>query len=222
MTEETDPRNDGGEPAAPDPGPAAALPGFGGGGPGAASDALTARLASGGGYGVGRRVRAAAFELLKTLVLVIVLVLTIRAFVVEAYVINGRSMEPTFHDSERLLISKFAPRFESLNRGDIVIFEHPDEPGKRLIKRVLGFPGEFVRIERGILFVNGQRVDEPYLESDAGGDFDTKEVPDGHFFVLGDNRGISNDSRRIGFIPQDRVLGKALLLFYPPSKVRFL
>ncbi len=215
MSDDAYPRQNAGEPPPPDPRPLAP-PGFGLG----AESGERARPPS--GPGVGRRVRAAAFELLKTLVLVIVLVLTIRAFVVEAYVINGRSMEPTFHDSERLLISKFAPRFESLNRGDIVIFDHPEEPGKRLIKRVLGFPGENVEIRSGVLFIDGQRIDEPYLEGDAGSNFGPEEVPAGKFFVLGDNRGISNDSRRIGFIPQDRVIGKALLLFYPPSKVRFL
>ncbi len=172
----------------------------------------------------GSRFRSSAFELLKTLVLVLVLVVTIRAFVVEAYVINGKSMEPTFHDSERLLISKFAPRFEELERGDIVIFQHGDDE-KRLIKRVIGLPGDEVEIRGGFVHVNGKRLDEPYLEDsdrDPTSNYGPRIVPPDHYFVLGDNRPTSNDSRReaVGFIGREQIIGKALILFYPPSKIR--
>lgn len=163
----------------------------------------------------------AAWELLKTLILVLVFVTTIRAFVVEAYVIHGKSMEPTFRDSERLLISKFAPRFEELARGDIVIFNHPEEPGKRLIKRVIGLPGETVRIEDGRVLINGRPLAEPYLDSALhdGSQMRSIVVEADHYFVLGDNRDISNDSRRIGTIPRDAIVGKALVLFYPKFKL---
>jgi signal peptidase I len=169
----------------------------------------------------GPRWKASLFELAKTLILVLVFVTTIRAFVVEAYVINGKSMEPTFHDSERLLISKFAPRFESLERGDIIIFNHPDEVGKRLIKRVVGLPGETVRIDDGRVFIDGVALDEPYLEGhlDHVTQLRSFVVEADHYFVMGDNRDISNDSRRIGSIPRDAILGKALVLFYPKIKV---
>jgi signal peptidase I len=171
--------------------------------------------------GGGSRWRASLWELVKTLVLVVVFVVTIRAFVVEAYVIHGKSMEPTFHDSERLLISKFAPRFEELHRGDIVIFNHPDEPGKRLIKRVIGLPGEEIQIVDGRVYVDGTLVDEPYLEATLrdGTHMAKVLIEADHYFVLGDNRDISNDSRRMGTVPRDAVVGKALVLFYPKLKV---
>ncbi len=167
------------------------------------------------------RVRSSLWELVKTVVVVLAVVLAIRAFVVEAYVIQGKSMEPSFHDSERLLISKFAPRFEDLKRGDIVIFHHPYEPGKRLIKRVIGLPGETIRLDDGRVFVNGDRLDEPYLEGrfQDGYNMRSVELDAEHYFLLGDNRGTSNDSRNMGPISRDAIVGKALVLFYPKIKL---
>lgn len=163
------------------------------------------------------RWRSSAWEVLKTLVLVLFLVVTIRTFVVEAYVIHGKSMEPTFFESERLLIEKFAPRFETLERGDIIIFNHPHDPGKRLIKRIIGLPGERVRIDRGIVYINGKPLEEPWLEKAErdGSHHDEELVPEGAYFVLGDNREISNDSRRIGTIARGDIVGKYLFRFYP-------
>jgi signal peptidase I len=160
-------------------------------------------------------------ELAVILAVVFIVVITTRTYVVEAYVIHGKSMEPTFHDSERLLISKFAPRFESLVRGDIIVFNHPDEPGKRLIKRIIGLPGDSVRMEDGRVFVNGELIPEPYLDETSRDGFHMRTIviEAEHYFVLGDNRDISNDSRRMGSIPADAVIGKALVLFYPKFRV---
>src|SRR5262249_38894692 len=99
-----------------------------------------------------RRKLGAFPELALLLTWVLLVVFGLRTFVVEPYVISGVSMEPTFSDSERLLISKFAPRVDSLSRGDIVIFDSPEETGKRLIKRIVGLPGETVVIQDGVVF----------------------------------------------------------------------
>jgi signal peptidase I len=164
--------------------------------------------------------RSSILELLKTLIVVLVLVVAMRAYVVEAYVIQGASMEPTFHESERLLVSKFAPRFDELKRGDIVIFEHPDTPGKRVIKRVVGLPGETIRIESGRVYVNEVLLDEPYLQGYFDNDYRAAErIEPGRYFVLGDNRARSNDSRSMGTIPVDSIVGKAFVLFYPKFHV---
>lgn len=162
--------------------------------------------------------RQSLWELFKTAVIVLVFVTAVRSFVVEAYVIHGKSMEPTFHDSERLLISKFAPRFDSLHRGDIVIFNHPTEPGKRLIKRVVGLPGETVRFEHGHVYINDEPLEEPYGSLDGYEMLSVGVKPD-HYFLLGDNREISNDSRRMGLIPRDAIVGKALVKFFPNFKL---
>lgn len=166
----------------------------------------------------GSRLASFVVELVMIVTIVMGIFLTAKAYVVEAYVIHGRSMEPTFHDSERLLISKFAPRFE---RGDIIIFNHPDEPGKRLIKRIIGLPGDNVRIDDGRVFVNGELIAEPYIDPSTRDAclMGARVIEPEHYFVLGDNRDISNDSRRIGSIPADAVIGKALILFYPKFKV---
>jgi signal peptidase I len=169
------------------------------------------------------RLRSSLWELGKILSLVLVLVFTIRTFVVEAYVINGKSMEPTFHDSERLLIEKFAPRFEKLERGDVIIFTHPEDPSKRLIKRVIGLPGETIEIRDGVVSIDGIELDESKWlkdESRDGSYYPARRIEDNCYFVLGDNRDISNDSRRIGTIPRDLIIGKYLFTFYPLTAVK--
>jgi len=163
-------------------------------------------------------------EWAKTIAIVAFLVLSIRAFVVEAYVIKGRSMQNTLEDGERLLISKFSPTFFDLVRGDIVIFHHPDPTErKRLIKRVIGLPGEVVEIRSGIVFINGTALDEPYIldEYRDGSDYSPITVEEGHYYVLGDHRNLSNDSRnrKIGTIAKKFLVGKAKLRFsISPSK----
>jgi signal peptidase I len=169
------------------------------------------------------RWRSSIWEVFKILALVLILVFTIRTLVVEAYVINGKSMEPNFHDSDRLLIEKFAPRFETLSRGDVIIFTHPEDPSKRLIKRVIGLPGETVKVEDGVVFIDGRPLDESEWLKDGTEDrsfYPEHKVEADHYFVLGDNRDISNDSRRIGTIPRDAIVGKYLLSFYPLSSLK--
>ena len=164
-------------------------------------------------------------EWIKTILLALVLVLTIRTFVVEAYVIKGSSMEPTLHDEERLLISKFPEAWSPIERGDIVIFSHPHQPGKRLIKRVVGLPGEEVEIIGGRVYINGEALAEPYLaESGTSSHEWPSVVPEGHYFVLGDHRDVSNDSRNpaIGFVSAAQVVGKAVFLFYPFKRLKIL
>jgi signal peptidase I len=166
--------------------------------------------------------RGSIRETLLVVAVVLAVVGFLRTFVIEPYVISGVSMEPTFADAERLLISKLATKVTGLGRGDIIIFEHPEEPGKRLIKRIVGLPGETVVIQDGRVFVNGAPLDEPYLDP-ALPDLSQMRpvhVDAEHYFVLGDNRDRSNDSRRMGTIARSAVIGKALFTFYP--KLRLL
>ena len=175
-----------------------------------------------GAGGRAARRGGALRELAVVLGTVLLVVFFLRTFVVEPYVISGISMEPTFIDSERLLISKFAPRWESLGRGDIVIFESPREPGKRLIKRIIGLPGETVVIQDGVVYVDGRAIDEPYLDPTMHdySQMRPMRIASDEFFVLGDNRDRSNDSRMIGPIGKALMIGKALVAFYP--RIRLL
>jgi signal peptidase I len=173
----------------------------------------------------GRLTRARGIvEWAKTILTALLLVVVLRAFVVEAYVVKGASMEPTFYDAERLLINKLAPRFQDLQQGDVIVFQHPDQPGRRLIKRIIGLPGDYVEIRRGRVAVNGKELEEVYLAEeniDPGDNMYGYPVPPGEIFVLGDHRIRSNDSRRFGSIPEALVVGRTFLRIYPFRRARF-
>jgi signal peptidase I len=140
-------------------------------------------------------------------------------YVVSAFKIEGDSMKPLLHDQERVLISKLAIKKENLRRFDIVVMYKPDEPDKSLIKRIIGLPGEIVEIRAGEVFIN----DKP-LKEISGGDSTNAQspadmkallIPRGMFFVMGDNRGISFDSRQFGPVPQKYIFGKAFFRYWP-------
>lgn len=169
----------------------------------------------------------------------------IKTFLVQAFFIPSASMEPTLMPGDRVLVSKLAYRFGDVGRRDVVVFENSD-PALRpdrsvlgsflhwlgeglgfarpededLIKRVIGVSGDTVEIRDRTVYVNGEPLAEPYLTPDARaamGDYGPVTVPEGMLFVLGDNRGNSADSRAIGFVPEDRVVGRAFVIIWPPS-----
>jgi signal peptidase I len=130
-------------------------------------------------------------------------------------------MQPLLADGERIIVNKFVYRFHAIERGDVVVFWYPREPQISFIKRVVGLPGDMVELRRGSLFVNGQRVNETYLsaqfkDSDT---FPATEVKKGYFFVLGDHRNSSNDSRTWGDVPEKYIYGKAVYRFWPLAKM---
>ncbi len=135
--------------------------------------------------------------------------------------VKGLSMEPQIDEGENILVEKSFLVTEDIKRGDVVIFRFPLNPEKIFIKRVIGLPGDVVVIKRGKVFVNGKKIDEPYLRGGLK-DFSSfppiKVLPD-TFFVLGDNRSISNDSRDWGLLPKRFVIGKALFSYWPPEKI---
>lgn len=154
-----------------------------------------------------------------TLFLAVVLSLAIRTYVAEARWIPSTSMLPTLKIGDRLLIDKVSFKINGISRGDIVVFHAP--PASRLdevmIKRVIGLPGDTISIKEGIVYINGAPLDEPYELEKPREDFKAFTVPEGSFFVMGDNRNNSFDSRFWGVVPTDLVIGKALVRFYPLS-----
>lgn len=188
-------------------------------------------------------------ELPILLVVAFVLALLIKTFLVQAFYIPSASMENTLEIGDRVLVNKLVYRFHPPRRGDIIVFEEPHpatqpsrspfsafihwlteglgvstNPEKDFIKRVVGLPGETIEVDEGRVFIDGRRLDEPYLNplKDLSGYGPTK-VPADSLFVMGDNRANSNDSRRgLGFIPYDKVVGRAFVIIWPPSRVQWL
>jgi signal peptidase I len=153
-------------------------------------------------------------DLTETVLLAVILFLGINA--VSARVrVDGTSMQPTLQDGEYVLVNKLAYRFGTLERGDIIVFRFPMDPQQDLIKRVIGMPGDQVSIGGGQVSVNGNILDEPYIAA-APVYSGAWNIPEGYLFVLGDNRNDSSDSHSWGLVPMGNVIGKAILIYWPP------
>jgi signal peptidase I len=154
-------------------------------------------------------------DIIETLVLAVVLFLGINAISARVRV-DGFSMRPSLEDGEFVLVSKLNYRFGAVERGDIIVFHYPLNPDQELIKRVIGLPGDYVVVRDGLVSVNGQKLDEPYIAAAPlyAGEW---SVPEQQFFVLGDNRNDSSDSHSWGFLPSENVVGKAVVIYWPPA-----
>ena len=187
--------------------------------------------------------KSTAREYFESIVIAVILALFIRTFVVQAFKIPTGSMENNLLIGDHLLVNKFVygPTFASveekilpideIQRGEVVVFKYPEEPERDFIKRVIGLPGETVELRNRRVFINGRPIEEPYVHfldtpADAAPgdadftDFDVRRrygpvtVPANHYFVMGDNRDNSQDSRYWGFLPREYVKGKALMVYW--------
>jgi signal peptidase I len=141
-------------------------------------------------------------------------------YVVSAYKIEGDSMTPLLRDQERILISKLAINRKNLRRFDIVVLFKPDEPDKSLVKRIIGLPEEIIEIRGGDVYINDKPLKQPLSGDDPVGakspdDMKALLIPQGMFFVMGDNRRVSLDSRLFGLVPQKYIFGKAFFRYWP-------
>jgi signal peptidase I len=148
----------------------------------------------------------------------------VRPFIVEAFYIPSESMVPTLEINDRVLAAKFPYYFTTPDRGDIVVFQSVEGNGEDLIKRVVGLPGDTIAVQGGTLFVNGEPQQEPYLAQNAGGfgTFGPITVPEDHYFMMGDNRNNSQDSRFFGPVPEENLVGDAFLRFWPLNRLAVL
>jgi signal peptidase I len=155
-------------------------------------------------------------DLFETVGLAVVLFLIINT--VSARVrVDGFSMLPTLHDGEFVLVNKLAYQWGTPTRGDIIVFRSTTTNDLDLIKRIMGLPGDKINIHNGQVIVNGQTLAEPYINAvpNYSGEW---QVPEGYLFVLGDNRNDSSDSHAWGFLPEKNVIGKAMLIYWPPPE----
>jgi signal peptidase I len=153
-------------------------------------------------------------DILETLVLSVVLFVSINMISARIRV-DGASMEPTLFSGEYVVVSRLSYRLGSPHHGDIIVFHFPRDPKEEYIKRVIGLPGDEVEVRNGTVYINGQPLDESYLKVKTNY-IGSWIIPEGQLFVLGDNRNNSSDSHDWGTVPMDYVVGKAVLVYWPP------
>ncbi len=156
------------------------------------------------------------WDTLETLLIALVLFLAINT--VSARIrVEGHSMMPTLENGEFILVNRLVYKFDSPRRGDIIVFHYPRNPADEYIKRIIGLPGDRIRVNDGVVYVNGRPLEEPYTSAPPRyeGEWD---VPEGELFVLGDNRNNSSDSHSWGMVPLDYVVGKATFVYWPLPK----
>jgi len=191
---------------------------------GAASEIALAPVGERGGAPDGHaaaKLWRASWEFLHDLSVAVLFCFFLITFVAQAFRVQGTSMEPLLEDGERIVVNKFVYRFRPIDRGDVVVFWYPRDPSVSFIKRVVGLPGDTVEISSGRLLVNGVAVDESYLPPSFR-DTDSlppTEVRRGYYFVLGDHRRSSNDSRSWGEVPERYIYGRAVFRFWPLARL---
>lgn len=178
---------------------------------------------------------------IKSIVIAVVLVAIVRIFLFSPFIVDGDSMEPNFHTHERVIVNLLIYNISKPEFGDVVVFDVPEE-GRRFIKRIIGVPGDTIRVEGDQLYINDKLITEPYLteaiaESMAEGltynsigdsfnfpnaSYPDNVVPEGMYFVMGDNRGYSKDSRAIGYVLEDEIIGRADVVMWPLDKLELV
>ncbi len=163
-------------------------------------------------------------ELLETLGGAMLLSVFIMVIIARAFTVEGLSMQPTLYNGERVLVDKISYRFMQPARGEIIVFKYPTDPKQHFIKRIVAVSGDTVEVIDGKVFVNNQEVVEDFISDPARYGFSRQIVPAEHYFVLGDNRNNSEDSRdkRVGFVPRDLVVGRAIWRYWPLNRMSII
>jgi len=159
------------------------------------------------------------FEVVKVVLISLAIILPIRLFLVQPFYVEGASMEPSFYQNEYLIIDEISYRFHEKQRGEVIIFKNPKNTSAYFIKRIIGLPGETVSIEDGVPFINGEPLDEPYIEHSSADTHEPITLGDNEYFVMGDNRSNSLDSRAIGPVNDSYIIGRAWFRGWPLDRV---
>lgn len=167
------------------------------------------------------------WEMIKFAVLALVIVIPIRMFIAQPFIVSGLSMFPTFNDKEYLVVDEISYRLGDPERGDVVIFRYPKDPSKFFIKRIIGLPGEQVIISGSDVTIKnethpeGFKLDQPYVENTAKNTLE-QDLGAEEYFVMGDNRSASSDSRYWGAVPRKNIIGRAYLRLLPIAEASIL
>lgn len=163
-----------------------------------------------------RMARTVLSEAVSTLLPAVLIAVVIHLFLAQATRVYGQSMEPTLHTDDRVIVEKISYRLHPPQRGDIVVVKL-NGTSPALIKRIIGLPGETIAIHDGRVYINGAPLDEPYLHRPTHGYLPPTRIPPMHYFVLGDNRDASRDSRSFGPVPREAIVGRAFFRYWPPQ-----
>jgi len=168
-------------------------------------------------------------EIVRFSIIAILIVIPIRMFIAQPFIVSGASMDNTFHNGEYLIVDQVSYYFNQPSRGDVIIFRYPRDPSKFFIKRVIGIPGDTVSIEQNQVkitnsdFPEGFVLDEPYIKSMTPvAKTVIEHLGDREYFVMGDNRDQSSDSRSWGVLQEERIVGRAFLRLFPPGEIGYL
>jgi len=163
---------------------------------------------------------------MRDLALSVLIAIVVILFLYQPVKVEGTSMQPSLINQERIFINKFVYRFglADIGRGDTVVFWFPGDPSKSYIKRIIGVPGDTVEIRSGMVFVNSKQLSEPYVIEDYrdGVSMASRTIEPDHYFVLGDHRNSSNDSRNWGTVPRNDIYGKAVFVYWPLDRLGLL
>ena len=167
-------------------------------------------------------------EIIRFSIIALIIVIPIRMFVAQPFIVSGASMETTFSHNQYLIVDQISYHIDKPNRGDVVIFRYPQDPSKFFIKRVVGVPGDTVTIDGDTVRIQnsdnprGFILDEPYVRRMTTQTYLEETLGDREYFVLGDNRDESSDSRVWGVLQEEHIIGRALLRLFPPQTIDFL
>lgn len=167
-------------------------------------------------------------EIIRFSIIALIIVVPVRMFVAQPFIVSGASMQETFHNGEYLIVDQLSYHLKHPERGDVVIFRYPRDPSKYFIKRVIGVPGDTITIEGSTVSIanethpNGQVINEPYIKSMQPGTTIVEELGEREYFVMGDNRDASSDSRVWGVLQEENIVGRAYLRLFPPHELDYL
>ncbi|MBP6924033.1 MAG: signal peptidase I [Candidatus Pacebacteria bacterium] len=167
-------------------------------------------------------------EIIRFSIIALLIVIPIRMFVAQPFIVSGASMETTFHSGEYLIVDQVSYHLHGPARGDVIIFRYPRDPSKFFIKRVIGVPGDTILIKDGIVTISneanpeGFTLEEPYAETMPPAAKMTETLGDREYFVMGDNRDESSDSRVWGVLQEERIIGRAWIRLFPPTVIDYL